>query len=345
MNTFSKIARDLKLAIVASALVALPALTGCVTTGGGSAYAAYNRPSDPCNVHRTALTGTQEDLEKWAWQGAGIGAGAGAILGALIGGDVGAAALGAAAGAVVGGSVGYLEGRRRNTDTREELVSAIDVDAGADSAKVRQFAVALHNLWDCRQDEVDLVIARHQEGTLTRAEAMERANDIQRSVREDEQLVAKILGTVDERYRTYVDAKAEVLELEQRQVTTQFAEAPTVTLEKSVATYELESASGVYVTRRAVNIRRAPRVEDGNVIATLPANSRVNVTGRTQNSRWYAFPHGGQVAFVYANLLDEDGPKDSIEQLAAAKQEAQSVQAVGHARTERKLEALDKLLS
>lgn len=206
-----------------STLVSLSILASCATSG--MSLKQYDDPTDVCNASRQSLMRTETDLKKWALGGAAVGAVAGAGVVAATGGDSKDVLLGMLIGSILGGTTGYLAGRRRAAKNKAELLAAIDNDAVSDSKRVNQITAAIKALGKCRQRQIEALRREFEAGSLSKETALARAESIQAAADKDNQLITRVLGRVDKRYNTYVDAKAEVLEVERRRV----AAAPSVT--------------------------------------------------------------------------------------------------------------------
>lgn len=321
-----------------------PALAGCATTGlPGSNTALYRDASDPCSSYRQPLVATSESLSKSIWTGAAIGTIAGAILGSVAG-DRNTALLGAAAGAAAGASLGYLEGKRKQTQTREDLLAAIDTDAESDSQQVRAVTTAIENLGLCRQRQIDRVRAQFGDGVITEGQALQQADAIQVAIDTDNSLIDDVLGQVDTRYKTYVDAKSEVLEAEPTQVGLSTQEAKAVAA--SHQSFNLKPASGTYTIKVGANVRSGPSVSSPKV-GSLAAGQDIQVTGVTDDEQWYAFLYDGKTALVYHTVLesaDTATEQAPIKELAVERQVAQATRDRENQLVQNRMDALRALL-
>jgi hypothetical protein len=318
----------------------------------------YDDPSDACNTFRQPLIKTETDLRVWTFGGAATGAVVGGVIAALLGGSASQIAGVAAAGAAVGGTAGYLAARKKQDSTQAELLTAIDNDATSDSEKVRQVTTAMERLWNCRQREIENLRAQFKAGEISKAQALTMANDIQTASDADNQLIEKVLGRIDQRYNAYVDAKAEVLEVDRSEVapseTPKTAETPEKTdeVKKTFADFDLEPTAGEFRLKKTANIRNGPSTE-ADKVAVLNAGRTISVTDRTKDGNWYAFIYSGKPAFIYRSLIEKAGIKiagdqttgDPLKTLASEAQEAKAIQQKQKKKTERDLEELNILLS
>ena len=331
-------------------------LTSCASMA--PSLKKYDDPSDVCNTFRQPLIETETDLRAWTFGGAAAGAAAGGVIAALLGGNVSQIAGGAAAGAAVGGAAGYLAARKKQSGTQAELLAAIDNDASSDSKKVQQVKTAMQRLWECRQRQIENIRVQFQAGEISKAQALTMANDIQTATDKDNQLIEKVIGRIDKRYGTYVDAKKEVLDREGRQTevdeTKKPAETPPKTdgIDKTVAGYDLIPAAGEFKIKTAANIRNGPSTKSPKV-TVLNAGQKIRVTERTKDGKWYGFTYNQKPAFIYSRLVESAGitmagqptTGDPLENLASEAQETKAIQKKQKEQTERDLEELNILLS
>jgi uncharacterized protein YraI len=317
-------------------------LTGCAPTQ--PSQTAYETVGDECSVFRKPLMETSEDLSKWQFQGALAGAATGALIGGLVGGDMKSALLGGLGGALVGGTLGYLEGRRKEAASKEELLRAIDGDAGADSARLRQFTAAIDRLGACRQRQLNAVKLQYVEGEIPAGQAYGRMSEIRAAIDGDNQLIEEVMGRTDERYGVYVDAKAEVLGVGKAQVAPETASYEAVV--SAVETYDLKPVTKTFVTRSGVNVRSGPS-ETTAKIGSVPANNRVSATGQTADGQWYAFPNGDRMGFIHASLLAPavaGEEEDPISTMAEERQRAQVAKVAYKSALDHQIDALEALL-
>jgi hypothetical protein len=219
--------------------------------------------------------------------------------------------------------LGYLEGKRKQTQTREELLTAIDIDAQSDSAQVRKVTNAIEYLGACRQRQIDGVRLQVSDGDLSKEEALAQADAIQVSIDKDNHLIDEVLGKVDTRYKTYVDAKAEVLEAEPNQVGLSTEEAEAVATAHQ--SFNLEPATGTYTTKVGANVRSGPSVSAPRV-GSVAAGQTIHVTGATSDKKWYAFLYEGKNALISTSVLqpaDTLAEQAPIRDLAVERQVAQ----------------------
>lgn len=329
------------------ALLSVLMISGCAAME--PSLKKYDKPADQCNTYRKPLIETETDLRNWVFGGAAVGAGAAAAGTALAGGDLKDVLIGAAAGAAAGALGGYLYGRRQETKSKEELIAAISNDAASDSEKVRVVRAAVENLWQCRQQEIESVSHQVQQGQLSKADALARADQIQVSMNDDSSLIAAVMGRVDKRFNTYVEARAEVLGVDRETVLSDAArESATPQPLPKTSDYQLLPASGKFKLKTDANIRSAPSTQSEKITA-FKAGQTIEVNGRTQDGQWYAVKNGQQPAFIYASLVekitDQPPPGDPLGNLAAETQEVKKIQEQEKTRTERDLESLRILLS
>ena len=331
-------------------------LVGCASTG--PSLKVYDDPSDACNTFRQPLIETEVDLRAWTVGGAAAGAVVGGVLAALLGGDAAQVAGVAAAGAVVGGTAGYLAAREKQNSTQEELLAAIENDAMSDSKKVQQVTAAIERLWACRQRQIENVRVQFEEGEISKAIAISRANDIQTANDKDNQLVEQVMGRIDKRYSTYVDAKAEVLGADRPTVEPEVEPviadepAPAGAEQDPFAEFALAPATGEFKIKKTANIRNGPSTE-ADKITVLNAGETISIKGRTKDGNWYAFMHGEKPAFIYRSLVEEAGmqtpetkpPTDALEALALDTLKAKAAQEKQKKQTDQSLEELNLLLS
>ncbi len=322
-------------------------LAGCA--GLQPSLQKYDNVSDPCNEFRKPLIETETDLRKWVFGGAAAGAAAGAAGAAVVGGaDTKETIFAALIGAVVGGTAGYLAGRRKQAKTDEELLSLIDGDAHSDTQTLKTtINSAIENLHHCRQLEIDTVRSQVEKKEMTKAEALLRAARIQDDIDQDAELISQVFGRMDTRYATYVDARAEVLQVDKSTIAADDATAAPEHLGTQMAEFELEPEAGQYVLKKAANIRTGPSTKS-QIIKVLPSGTRIDVTGRTPNKKWYAFDHTNQLAFIYASLIrkaDMDQEKDPLHQLAVETRKTKTMHIQQKSRTDRDIESLNILLS
>jgi hypothetical protein len=192
-------------------------LTGCVTMTGGS-LKAYDDVTDPCNTLRQPLIATQTDMQKSVVTGVALGAIAGGGLAAILGGDSRQIVAGAGLGALSGGAAAYLTAKQKEARNREELIAAINNDAGADHQLLYAFKRNIGRLGSCRTRQIEQVRNQIKSGEISRSQGLAKANEIQTSIDEDNQIIEQVIGKADERYSTYVDAKAEVMGVEPERV-------------------------------------------------------------------------------------------------------------------------------
>jgi formylglycine-generating enzyme required for sulfatase activity len=69
------------------------------------------------------------------------------------------------------------------------------------------------------------------------------------------------------------------------------------------AAFEVASMDETLVAVKNANVRDKPSTE-GNAVGRLPVESPVEVTGKLQDRNWYRIAYEGQVAYVYAPLLE-----------------------------------------
>jgi hypothetical protein len=319
----------------------------------------YDDPLDACNTFRQPLIETETDLRVWAFGGAAAGAVVGGVIAALLGGNASQIAGVAAAGAAAGGAAGYLAARKKQDSTQAELLAAIDNDATSDSEKVRQVTTTMERLWNCRQRQIENIRVQFEAGEISKAQALTMANDVQTASDEDNQLIEKVLGRIDQRYNAYVDAKAEVLEVDRSEVepgeTSKTAEKPgiletpekTDEVGKTFADFDLEPAAGEFKLKKAANIRNGPSTK-ADKVAVLNAGRTISVTDRTKDGNWYAFIYNGKPAFIYGSLVEKTSIKiaeDPLETLASEAEGAKAIRLKQREQTERDLEELNILLS
>lgn len=316
-------------------------LTSCATTG--ISLQQFDDPADICNASRQILIQTETDLKKWAFGGAMAGAAAGVGVAALTGGDSDDILLGVLIGSVLGGTAGYLAGRRKTTNDRAELLAAIDNDAASDSKRVHEIKTAVKTLGKCRRDQIKTVRQQFEGGTLSKEAALARAKSIQAAADKDNELITCVLGRVDKRYNTYIDTKAEVLEVERQQVVA----ASPAKADSKLAEFDLVPAVGRFRIKRNANVRKGPSVNTLK-LAVLKTGETIEVEGHTQSQEWYGFIYKDQPAFVYTSLiekLDSVTSNDPLRNLAEETNEAKEIQQVNQEQTDHDMEALKILLS
>lgn len=182
-------------------------LTGCQT----SSLAKYDNPQDVCSTHRTALIQTEQDLQKPIIEGAVIGAVLGGLATGLITGNARAAVGGAVLGGLAGGSMGYYQSRQQQARNQAELVAAINGDAHNDAQRFSGVGASVKGLRECRKTQVATLRTQVQKKQIAPEAARIERDKIQVAIREDGELMNKVLGQVDSRVETYVQASQSAL--------------------------------------------------------------------------------------------------------------------------------------
>jgi hypothetical protein len=178
--------------------------------------ARFDDGSDVCNPQRQQLialrTTDQQEQINSAATGAAIGGiiAAGVVLAA--GGDARDAALIGGVGALAGGLAGYsktyAEQKTRNAQTREQLLSAVNLDADQERATLTRTAVSVQALRDCRNAQIAAIERDIEGGALQRDVALARVEGVQERVAADNLLIGQVLDSADERVAAYVDTTA-----------------------------------------------------------------------------------------------------------------------------------------
>lgn len=203
-------ARPLVASIICAAVLA-----GCGTTREGS-LRTYDDPNDPCNTTHQPLIATEVD---WINPMSSTGA-------FIIGGVIDAPLIGKNIDVA-----GYIRAKRKTAQNRQELIATINNDANTDRDWLREFEPSIDELNDCRIDQIQKLTDRVFKGELSYYEIQYKIYDIKESMYKDNQLVEQIIGKLDERFKTYVDAKSEVLGMDwEESVVSATTEDPVVRL-------------------------------------------------------------------------------------------------------------------
>jgi hypothetical protein len=300
-------------------------LAGCAPATTQSTLRAYDVPSDRCNAYRQPLIATSNELNQWDFMGKSMltGAAIGALAGGLIGGDTKGALIGGALGTAAGAAYGhqqYLNARQEQAQSRQELIDGINGDTYADSARVREITDSIRRLGACRRDQVDEIKDGLKRGAITKEQALARVDEVKAASALDKNLMEEVLGKADKRYEVYVDSKAEVLGVDRARVA---AAQPTRKEIAAIKAKDLRPMSGTYRVKSGANIRKGPSTSTAK-IASLTANQKIEVKGKTKDGKWYAFDHQGKTAFIYATLVAPAKADDPIVDFSQSRQVARN---------------------
>jgi hypothetical protein len=182
-------------------------VSGCQT----NSLSKYNNPADACVTYRQPLIQTEQDLNQPIAAGAMIGAVMGGLIGGLATGKAGGAVAGAAMGAMAGGAMGYYESRQREAKNQAELLAAINNDAQGDATRFSGLGGSVKALQNCRRQQVAQYAQQAKAKALTPEQGTAEKARILSAIREDGDLITKVLGSVDSRVDTYVNSSEEAL--------------------------------------------------------------------------------------------------------------------------------------
>jgi outer membrane lipoprotein SlyB len=193
--------------LVVSASVAL---SGCVSTGDLATRFNSDPAVDACSIHRQPLIDTEKTFSDSVIAGAVIGAVGGAVVGLVAGnGRVGGAVAGAVAGAALGGGLGYLEAKRQQAKTTDEILKLVNQDTQADQASFGAAARTISDLQNCRKKELETLNLNLKKKKIDKAAAAVELAAISKRIEEDNQLISAVLQRTEERTEKYIRAVAE----------------------------------------------------------------------------------------------------------------------------------------
>lgn len=283
-----------------SGVMALAMLGGCVTTGnGGPSLARFNNQADACNAQRKPLIETEDALGEALVAGAVLGALAGAGVGAAASkGDGGAILAGALIGGLLGGTVGYQQGLANRHQTREGMLAEINHDAGVDAQRFSTARGLISDLNACRNQQLDGIEADRAAGRITTAMARQRLDGAREAINQDNELIAQVLGHMNRRTDTYLDAA--------RRTPGQGDDV----LPEDVATYTpgpilWAAPEGLSVKADVANLRAGPST-DHRIVGKLDKGQSVATRGRSGD--WYSVAHGDGPAFIHSSLVGPATP-------------------------------------
>ena len=286
-------AKGLLVVVLSAGLV----LSGCA--GSSALRSKYAVAGDVCEAKREPIYTLQDEFAEKVWQTALIGGLFGAGLGLILGGDVEGAILGGIVGAASGAAAGYLRAKASQVETREDLVASIDSDINADSERLQGLNVALRNLNDCRESQLDALKADIEGGRIDKADAGIRLEEIRTAMSNDNAIINEVLGEADERQVIYVEAQATAQEVEQEAV-----------LGDEVKDYEPRftdvslQAEPAMVARTNSNVRVQPTT-DAEIIGLLKAGESAEMAKAVEGSNWYRLSFNGRQGFVHGSLLEK----------------------------------------
>ncbi|MGC2857740.1 SH3 domain-containing protein [Novispirillum sp. DQ9] len=281
-----------------------------MTTGaGGPSLARFDDQADACNAQRKPLIETENALGEAMVAGAVLGALAGAGVGAAASkGDGGAILAGALIGGLVGGTVGYHQGLSNRHSTRDAMLAEIDRDAGVDAGRFSSARGLIGSLNACRNRQLDGIEADRAAGRISVDQARQRLNQARTAIDQDNELIAQVLGHMNRRTDTYLDAA--------RRTTEKGDEA----LLEDVATYTPGAIlwtppEGLAVKVETANLRAGPGTEH-RVVGSLPKGQAITPRGRS--GEWYSIAHGKGPAFIHSSLIGPSTPELTQASAAAA---------------------------
>jgi outer membrane lipoprotein SlyB len=191
------------------------ALVPSLLPGCSNPYSQYENRNDVCYDARAPLIAMGTDFQKTVLGATAVGAAGGALAGFAIGRgrslqDV---LIGAAAGALTGSLVGYLQAKRQAGQSQSQVLYMIDQDAAHDRNLVSASGNAITNLINCRDAQTRSIEAAYTSRAISRDQAIARYHNVQAAMREDDRLIAQLLGAADEREAKYVSARADEMSL------------------------------------------------------------------------------------------------------------------------------------
>lgn len=295
-----------------TAMLLVMAMTGCVTNPNGPSLARFNNSADACNAQRTPLIETENQLGNSMMAGALIGGLAGAGIGAAASkGDGGAILAGALIGGLVGGTLGYQEGLSQRHENREDMLAEINRDASADAQQFSTARGVIGNLNACRNRQIDAIQADRTAERITHTQARAKLDQVKVAVEQDNQLIQQVLGHVDRRTDTYLDAARRTTDQDDGQL---LGAARTYTPGQII----WNDAKSLEVVAASANLRAGPGTSH-RTVGGLKKGDRVNEIGRSGD--WIRIAHSTEPAFIHAPLVRASGTAPSAKQSAAARPE------------------------
>ena len=181
------------------------ALAGCQTMQTRSSMETrYIDAADPCRPVRSQLIQSQSQLSANLWKWALAGAVVTIVEGVLKGRDREDILKRAIIGGLTGAAAGYLKGKLEQAESREELRDAINSDVQHETHKVTEMGTILHNLNECRRNQVVTARRDFDDGSVTAQATKAVLQTVRASVQGDNMLIEEILGEVTKRKGVYV---------------------------------------------------------------------------------------------------------------------------------------------
>lgn len=283
-------------------------LAGCA--GSAALRQKYSVAGDSCEAYREPIYKSQDEFNQQIVESAVIGTLIGVTAGLLLGGNNrGTAALiGGAAGLAAGLGAGYLQAKSSQAKSREELISSINADITRDNGRLDTLGSSLRQLNDCRDQQLNTLLADLQAGRLDKPAARTRLAAVRAAIKNDNALIQEIFGKVDERGTAYVEASAQSRDVEEAMVLGPAKDyQPTLTA----------SRSG-YVALQNANVRAAPST-DSTVLGVLQGGEAVAGAKRVQGTDWYSVRYEGRDGYVYRSLIG--APENPSDIQSATRQE------------------------
>lgn len=297
------------------AVTCVLAVTGCQmphTTPPRPNIPFFQETVAGCTAERQPFVQAQERFSERIWESAGVGALAGAGAGALAatvatGGDLTDVLAGALIGAVIGGLAGavgsYLQQKEEQNLQRAELLQSIENDAIADGRKLTGLAASLNKLSNCRQTQIDNLVADAKASRVAKDIARSRLSAIEASVQDDNDLVAAVLDEVGERRAIYVEAAARTSGKDEVVI---LGDSANYSRNDVVFLKAVENELDTLVARVRSNVRSEPN-KTSKKIGVLEPGAEAQSKGLVADLQWYEIIYGDRVGYVFETLLVPPG--------------------------------------